>query len=310
MSARSPVHSLPIEIAVDILSYLSAKQVQRSRQVCRHFLEMIDDPRNRANIAQSIQRRALVHLQNLVDSTYNFTNVLFPDALSTWLATRGVPRTPQDRLIDLWTFAEIWLSQHPPLPDETGRQDRWMLLYGTRKAASALLGVHLRLRFPEVYDKSEFEGRYGGWRDEHNLFWIYLDGFGPQVKRAYGWSDEMVSEWWQQLNSTQSDSGLLNDARPWPRRHQLHETCDASCGKAMWMMSSIAISPRTNMGVQPLCENCMLSEMLGVPVVPRRIGWFAESEWAWKKIGQLARDGIELPPSLVTAAILEDLGIQ
>ncbi|RMX85774.1 hypothetical protein D0867_15841 [Hortaea werneckii] len=152
---------------------------------------MIDDPRNRANIAQSIERRALFHLQNLVDSTYNFTGVPFPDALSSWLATRGVPRTPQDRLIDLWTFAEIWLSQHPPLPDETGRQDRWMLLYGTRKAASALLGVHLRLHFPEVYDKSEFEGRYGGWRDEQNLFWIYLDGFGPQVKRAYGWNDEM-----------------------------------------------------------------------------------------------------------------------
>ncbi|TKA29189.1 hypothetical protein B0A50_03699 [Salinomyces thailandicus] len=297
MSSPSTLHSLPVEIVADILSHLSAREVQRSRQLSHHFRDLVDHVDNIRPVAQLIQRRALARLRDLIAQTYIFpAEISFPEALRCWLTTRGIPRTPQDRVTDLWTFAEIWHSQRGRR-SHVDEQAPWLLLYKTQSAAAAMLEVHLRQFHPELYNERELGGRLT-MRSAVRL--EFQSKFGPEVKRCYDWNNAMVDDWWRELHAHKAEGGYFAHARVWPGGRGV------SIAPA-WPLNSIAIMPHASQ-VDAICGSSELVQLLGVPPVPRRIGYYAENVWAWEQVREAVKEGKEMMP-LVKAAVLEDLGI-
>ena len=299
--------SLPVEVIVHILAYLPAKQVLATRRLSSRFCSVIDTPGNATCIAHPIQHRARRHLHHSLAQTARFPpSVSFLESLRQWLTTRGIPATPQDRLVDLWSFADIWYTQRRnPASDPV--DPAWMLLYETRTAASVILGAYLRHHLPAIYTHAEFTaGRYSEFDEERvETATSFQSAFGGLACEMYGWSAEEILGWYRELHSRRDEGGYFREAEVWPR--VLSGDGGEGGVPPMWMLSSISIAPRSNMA-GPICDSALLERLLGVPAVPRRMGFCVYSDRAWNAVRDMTKDDRVLPP-LVRAAVLEDVDV-
>lgn len=106
---------LPVELKVRILSYLPAKEIQRARQVCSYFRDLIDEPDNTSLLVLPGQYRSRARLSLYIKNTfwYDECKVDFLECLRRFARHRGISRDISHTFTMIRAFCMVWLEQQP-----------------------------------------------------------------------------------------------------------------------------------------------------------------------------------------------------
>ncbi|KAF7186422.1 hypothetical protein HII31_12218 [Pseudocercospora fuligena] len=118
-SDDSKLLQLPIELEIKILSELPASQIQRSRRVCKHFRDIIDEKSNANMLFQPGQVRSRSRIAKELAHITDLAGVDFFEAFSRWINRRGIWLIPESRRVISASFCEHWTKQMMPKSVDT-----------------------------------------------------------------------------------------------------------------------------------------------------------------------------------------------
>ncbi|KAF7189089.1 hypothetical protein HII31_09511 [Pseudocercospora fuligena] len=104
---------LPVEIKTNILSRLQPSEIQIFRATCKHARDLVDEPSNANELYQPSQARNLERLSGCISRLCNLHGLNLLDALSIWIAQRGILVDSDSRVAYLKPFLELWSAQRP-----------------------------------------------------------------------------------------------------------------------------------------------------------------------------------------------------
>ncbi|KXT18468.1 hypothetical protein AC579_2245 [Pseudocercospora musae] len=105
---------LPIEVEINVLSELPARDIQRCRRVCRHFRDIIDEKSNANLLLRPGQTRSRSKISKELAHVTDLAGVDFLEAFSRWLSRRAIWVIPETRHVISTAFCEHWAKEAMP----------------------------------------------------------------------------------------------------------------------------------------------------------------------------------------------------
>ena len=289
----NPLLDLPVELKLQILSNLRVKEIVCSRQVSRHFRNLVDTKSNVILLTRPIETRERSRLQRSGDRYIEYSaETPFLEALSRVFEHRGFWLWQLTYRDELLTFAAHWLHNCRGIPQPSSYFQS-SLHVTTGRLARQMTKVHAYHHFPLCTDQASVE--------KQDIFLSKTRALGAQL----GFDEAALTTAYEQLRRGQ---GVLQG-----RLRSKYKDDKAGEGIPSWPLTALfsRSQAREQFGqkIDSICSIAQLVEMLGVPPFSdlQHFAVCAETEWACERVKE-AVNGTILEP-LVKAAVLEDLWI-
>ncbi|CAK1362260.1 hypothetical protein CB0940_02464 [Cercospora beticola] len=156
--------NLPVELQLQVLSLLPARQIQCVRRVCKQLRDIIDLKEN-SSLVTSIQERErdriaseFKHLFRETDDHRDFLNLL-----ARFINHRGLAKRATDNFDTIKAFADYWAVL-------TTKADNHTIFGSKRKFAQHLAGCLVDLHISNHRADLYREHKYYGWTLAHGVY--------------------------------------------------------------------------------------------------------------------------------------------
>ncbi|KAF2161344.1 hypothetical protein M409DRAFT_28380 [Zasmidium cellare ATCC 36951] len=157
----TPFEQLPNEMKLEIISYLSIRDIREVVRVNRGFFNLVSHKGNRNFLAQARVTDSLERFHNAIHEQLTVVNLPFIPALDYFFERRGLSESREKRIREAFVFASLRLRKSPACrPDER-------LITQTRDLALELIDLHVNWHLVTVPSASH---RVSGIRLGHPVY--------------------------------------------------------------------------------------------------------------------------------------------
>ncbi|EME85504.1 uncharacterized protein MYCFIDRAFT_193796 [Pseudocercospora fijiensis CIRAD86] len=201
---------LPVELKTNILSHLDPSDIHKFSPTCRHARDLVEEASNATNLYRSSQARNLERLSQSVSRLSNLHGLTLLDALSIWIAQRGINPSVRSRFYFLRPLIKQWSSQRPISVSRKriATQTLWEL-------ANTLLTIHVQTHLDaKKYEITPLPEKQ--WEVYISGLFLKTEGFNVEknLKRYYIDRPTILS-WFREIASDPSRlAGPTDASRP------------------------------------------------------------------------------------------------
>ena len=305
------VQTLPAELLVKILGHSSAREVQSSRAVCKHFRNAVDE--NEEAIGRQIQAREHARLTSRIDYYFHFDvdNVSFAESLRRWFARRPLAsRDPGNYT--------TWSQAHMPFATRAAerlqqvrvhldsQQDYREIAEPLHKLVEVMILLYFEHRKGIRYDHQYFPTKKSLVR--FHTYWPALQPLVDQgmLDLSECWDAAVGAELSIMSPETADLSELAEDIRRILPITDLNLYKYPGVGPSLWDEEA-GYQDFARTCRDALCSPRRVSDLFGTPPLPMGDGWVAycvRSRWAYDLVEQALVTDVGF---LKRAAIMEEL---